>query len=97
MSWLFPTFGIPIFPASVSAAIVQSSKDFDQQSLFDSDDDLLNNNKIHKESITSPFGSIDPAVDEENDAKLYVDIVESIKQWQQNKIRKIRQQKSHHR
>ena len=33
------------------------------------------------------------ASDEENDAKLWVDIVESIKNWQQNKVFKIQQRK----
>lgn len=85
---MFPTFGIPNFQAVASAAILESN--FDQQSLFDSDDDLLTPSKIHQERT---FES--DIADEENDAKLYVDIVESIKQWQQNKIRKSRQ--LHHR
>ena len=34
------------------------------------------------------------ASDEENDAKLWVDIVQSIKQWQQSKVIKVQQRKN---
>ena len=74
------------------SAIVTESK-FDDKPLFD--DDLLDSNEIQDSILLGKFGATfanpdEFASDEENDGKLWLDIVQSIKQWQENKIRKLR-------
>ena len=74
----------------VSAIESEDLSDKSAAALFE--DDLLNE---IQEPILDTFGThfVSPeevASDEENDGKLWVDIVQSIKQWQENKVRKLR-------
>ena len=87
LQWLFPS-GIPIFPPLVSAIVTQNSKNNNNdltKSIFA--EDLTENNLLLDNFGPGSFASSEElASDEENDAKLYNDVIQSIKDWQIRKI-----------
>jgi hypothetical protein len=82
----------------VSAIVTQQStkvniiNDLDQQS---SHQDLESSTLLMDDFGPTTFASSNEiAEDEENDAKLWIDVVESIRQWQQNKYLKHRRREA---
>ena len=75
--------------------------DLSTDSLYtDQDDSSLDNNPLALLETFGPGSFATPeeiASDEENDAKLWMDMLQSIQQWQRNKILKEQNKTLHHR